>query len=353
MNFKETLKSKYSILVVIDLLMMLLLIANLTLIIFDWVYVIDIVNQFIAKNFEEFYTFYDQYIHKNFYSIDLVFVIIFLTEFLFSWIVAIIQKAYYKWFFYPIFHWYDLAGCIPVGSFRFLRILRVFSILVRLNNLGVIQLSNTYVAKKLKKYYNIVVEEISDRVVVNILEGVQDEISEGGPVVDDIINQVIRPKQELIVEWVSRRIEHAVERDVLMRKEEIDQYVKKLISDSLSTNAELKTIESLPFMGKKITETIQTSISDIINNIIGQALNDLASYKNRLLVRETSDIILKSIEHKDDEDSINEIFQHIILDVIEIIKKQVLIQKWKEKEQAEKDADATERDSIEILMTDN
>jgi hypothetical protein len=352
MNLRETLKSKYSILVIIDVVMMLLLVANLTLILFDWIYSIDLVNETLEENFPDFNALYNTEVHQKFHSIDLVFVMIFLSEFVFSWILAIIQKSYYKWFFYPILHWYDLAGCIPVGSFRFLRILRVFSILVRLNNLKVINLSNSYLAKKLKKYYGIIVEEISDRVVVNILEGVQEEIEDGGPVVEDIIQKVVRPKQDLIVEWISRRIGRAVESDILKKKEEISVYVKELISDSLSKNEDLKTIEQLPIMGRKIVETIENTISDTINNIIEQALIDLASHKNRLLVRETTDVIIKSIEYKDEDNELNQVSTDIVLEVIDIVKKQVLVKKWKLKEEAEKGKDETEKESIEFLMTD-
>lgn len=333
--------------------MMLLLLSNLTLILFDWTFSVNLINGIIEQYLPQFYLFYDSNIHQIFESIDLVFVMIFLSEFVLSWILAIIQKSYYKWFFYPILHWYDLAGCIPIGSFRFLRVLRIFSILVRLNNLKVIELSKSYVVIKLKKYYGIIVEEISDRVVVNILEGVQDEIVEGGPVVDDIITKVIKPKQDLIVEWISSRIEHAVEQDVLKKKEEISAYVRQLISESLSKNEELKTLELVPVMGKKITEAIQKSISNTINDIIEQALLDLASYKNKLLIKETTDVIIKSIEFKDEDAEVSKIYSDIVIEVIDIVKKQVLVQKWKLKEQSEKGIDETEKDSIEFLMTDD
>jgi len=352
MKLRETLKNKYSFLIVIDIIMMILLIANLTLILFDWLYDVVLINNLIEQYAPGFHAFYDEVIHQHFYEIDLVFVLIFLSEYIFSWILAIIQKSYYKWFYYPIFHWYDLAGCIPIGSFRFLRILRVFSILVRLNNLKVINLSDTYLVVKLKKYYAIIVEEISDRVVVNILEGVQEEIQEGGPVIDNIIHKVIRPKQDLIIEWISSRIENAVEQDVLNKREEISEYVKELISESLSKNNELRTIEQVPFMGKRITETIGTAISDIINNVIEQALIDLASYKNRLLVKETSDVILKAIEYKQDDRDVDKIYTDIVVEIIDLIKAQVMVQKWKLKEEAEKGKDETEQDSIEFLMTD-
>lgn len=352
MNFKEALKSKYSFLVFIDIMMMVLLIVNLSLIVFDWIFSISIIGQFLQQNFPEFYIFYFDNIHVNFGAIDLVFVIVFLSEFIFSWILAIVRKVYHKWFFYPFFHWYDLVGCIPVGSLRFVRVLRVFSILVRLQNLGIIDLTKTSGYTTLKKYYGIVVEEVSDRVVVNILEGIQEEISSGGPVVDNIISEVIRPKQDLIVEWISRRLEIALEQDVLLRKEELDIYVKKLISEGLQESSELKTIGQLPLMGKMITESIENAISDIINNIIEKALKDLASYKNRSLVKDVTDVVLNSIEYKDEETHLNEIFGDISIEVIEIVKKQIQIQKWKLREKSEEGTSGNERKSIDFLLAD-
>jgi len=336
MHIKEALKNKYSILVFIDIFMMAVLIVNLSLILFDWIFTISFINQFLQINLPDFYSIYYEHVHLNFKVIDFGFVVLFISEFIFSWILAIIQKIYFKWFFYPFLHWYDLLGCIPVGSFRFLRVLRVFSILVRLQNLKIIDLTNTYLFSVFKKYYGVLVEEVSDRVVVNILEGIQVEIASGGPVIDQIINDVIRPKQHLIVEWISLRLENALERDVLVRQPEIEQYVRSVISESLGKTTELKVIEQLPLMGKKITETIENAISDIINNIIEKALTDLASYKNRDLVNDATDLIMNSIEHKDEDARLNDIFKDISIEVLDIVKKQVQVQQWKEQEIAQK-----------------
>ncbi len=351
-KYKQALKSKYSIFVFIDLLMMVLLIINLSLIIFDWLFVVPFINQFFEDHTPGFYAFYHDTIHENFFEIDLAFVSVFLAEFIFSWILAISQRIYHRWFFYPFIHWYDLIGCIPVGSFRFVRIFRIVSILVRLQNLKIIDLTHTYFYIKFRKYYGIFVEEISDRVVVNVLESVQDEISKGGPIVDNIIHEVIRPRQDILVQWVSERLQYAIKHEALNKKENIEEYVKNLISEGLSNNKELQTIEHIPLMGKMITETIESSISNIINNIIAKALADLASDKNKLLVNDTTNAILNTIEHKDELSSINTIFSQISVDIIELIKKEVKVKKWKIKNKAEHDIDQAEKDSVEFLMKD-
>lgn len=352
MNFKEALRNKNSFLVIIDLFMMVLLIMNLTLIIFDWFYSIEVISQFLGAYLPVFYVFYRDNIHANFQEIDLVFVTVFLSEFMFSWAIAIFQKTYHRWFFYPFLHWYDLISCIPVDTLRFVRILRIFSILVRLQNLKIIDLTNTYVYAKLQKYYGIVVEEVSDRVVVNIIEGFQDEISKRGPVVDNIIKDVIKPKQPIIVDWISNRLAHAFQQDILSRKDDIEEYIEKVIKESMRKNSEIKTIEQLPVMGKMITETIANSISDIINNIIEKTLSDLASHKNRAFIHETTNAIINSIEYKDDESHLNEVFSDISVEVLEVIKQQVKIQKWKLKDKSEAGLDNVEKTSVDFLMKD-
>ena len=45
-KIKEALRNRYSILVIIDLLVMILLVVNLTLILFDWIYSISLFNSF-------------------------------------------------------------------------------------------------------------------------------------------------------------------------------------------------------------------------------------------------------------------------------------------------------------------
>ena len=352
MNRKSNIKVNFYVSIGIDIIMMVLLVLNLSLIIFDALFTVEFVNRSLETYTPDFYEFYLQNIHLNFGSIDVIFVSAFLAEFMLSWILAIVQKTYYKWFFYPFLHWYDLVGCIPVGSLRFLRVLRVFSILIRLQNLKIIDLTRTYVFRKVKKYYGIVVEEVSDRVVVNILEGVQEEIVEGGPVIDKILNDVIRPRQDDLVEWISRRLEYALQRDVIIKKDELDLYVQGVISKSIAENRELGTLAQIPVMGKMITETIENAITNIVNNVLDNIITDLASYKNRELIKDTTEVVLNSIEFEDEDSNLNKIFKDISVDALEVVKKQVKVQKWKLKEVATKDASPAEKQNIEMLLSE-
>jgi hypothetical protein len=331
---------------------MVALIVNITLIIFDAIFEVHVINDLFLEYTPDFYYLYNEYIHANFLVIDLGFIILYLGEFFLSWIIAIIQRTYSKWFFYPFAHWYDLIGCIPVGSFRFVRIIRIFSIVVRLHNLGLVDVTKTYLYRKTRKYYDIIVEEVSDRVVVNVLNGVQDEINDGGPLVDDIIARVIRPREAVIVEWVAQRLSHAVQANLMDQKEDIKRYVEETVQKGIEDNKNVRTLERLPLLGNAITEISKRTISDVVYNIVERTIRDLGSDKNKFAVKETTDMILSSFEVQNRNEELNAALMEITHEVIERIKDQVKVKKWKLKELEEKGASEEEKSTIEFFLSD-
>jgi len=335
MPLRDTFRNKNFFLILVDLLMMLLLVANLTLIVFDWLYGFDSISGFLERQFPDFYTLYTTHIHSNFFEIDMVFISIFLTEFTISWIISIINRDYYRWFFYPFIHWYDLLGCIPLDAFRWVRIFRVFSIMYRLHKLQIIDLRNTYLFQKLKKYYNILVEEVSDRVVINIIEGIQAEVSEGSPVVSNIVRDVLRPKQPVIEEWVSHRIQMAAKHNYNRHRNEIRQYVERLIDDAIDKNDDFGTIELIPVMGKAVTNVVKNTVSGVVNNVLDKSMQDLASENNRVFVNEITEIVFDSIDVEEEDAQLQEIVINTILRSLELVKAQVRVKRWKIKDQEE------------------
>ncbi|HBZ99013.1 MAG TPA: preprotein translocase subunit SecA, partial [Pseudomonas sp.] len=52
------------------------------------------------------------------------FVAVFLLDVLLGWTVALFERRYARWYYYPFAHWYDVLGCIPLAGVRWLRGLR-------------------------------------------------------------------------------------------------------------------------------------------------------------------------------------------------------------------------------------
>lgn len=330
-NLKNLRKDATNYYLIIDIAMIVLVMINLTWIIFDWVFAVPWVQDLLSWVYAPFVAFYGQHVHDNFYNYDLVFVSIFVTEFVFGWGVAIYKKTYSAWWHYPFFHWYDLLGCIPVGSFRFLRVLRLISITVRLQRLGVIDLSNTALMQFLKRNYGIFVEEVSDRVVVNVLSGVQEELQHDSPLQERLIRDVLQPRHDVLAEAIVTRAEQSVQRLLAQHSDSVRSYVHKVIQQAMQHNPELRLVAAVPILGSMVNRQLDHAVGDIVANVVEQIVADLSSdtvhaMTDNLLEALLEDLLKPSSNRLDGLQVANE--------VIELVKQQVQVQRWRGAEAA-------------------
>ncbi len=331
-NWSKFKGGKGTILFLVDMLMIGLVIINLTYIVVEWSFTIDFVNAFLKEYLPPFHTWYDTHLHRNFYWYDIYFVAIFITEFCVRWFYAIYQNRHHKWFFYPFLHWYDVLGCIPLGSFRFLRIFRVGSMVLRLHKMGVIDLRNSYFFRIYQRYSAVIVEEISDRVVVNVLSGVQDEMKHGTPVVSRIILEVIRPQKEGLVEWLSSRIKHASDHHYERYQEQLRAYVDRKVATAVRSNSEVKDIAAIPLVGNTITGKLEKAVADITFAVIEGIMLDLSSEENSKVISELADVGMDMVLVEEDNEQLNQVAIKMVNQSIDIIKDQVNIKRWREEE---------------------
>jgi hypothetical protein len=323
-------------LLVVDLFMIILILFNLGWLIFDYSYQYQAFQTLIEKISPPFNQFYGQTVHPNFMLYDMIFVGIFLLELFVRWGLAVYRKTYDRWFFYPFIHWYDVLGCIPLSSFRILRLLRLFSMVYRLHRLGIIDLKSTFIFKQTNKYLGVFTEEISDRVVVNVLSGVQDEIKKGSPVFDKVVKDVLLPKQHIIATWLARRLS-VVTIELFAKNEDI---LKKVIDDSLaaaiSNNRDIARLKMIPGAGPLIAKILNESVSDITFNTIKESVYQLSNPQNNAgIINDAGQLFLHSLldEHEGEDHNLDDIISAISFDVVEIIKEEVKVQQWKIKEE--------------------
>lgn len=327
----------------IDVVMIVLLIANLVLIIFDWLYGYDAIQRLLLQVLPGFARWYAEQVQPRFILIDLGFVAVFLLHFFVGWIVAAVRRDYHRWYFYPFVHWYDILGCIPIAGFRFLRLLRVITIVYRLHRAGFIDLAETGPARLLTKYYGVLVEEVSDRVVIKMLSDVQQEVRSGGPLLDRIVADVIRPRKAELVEWMSRRIQAVASRNYERYRGELDGYVSERIDKALDGNRELAALNLLPVVGPAVRNTVERAIIDIVSNVIHGIVQDLSSKRNKRLMEESADVLFDALLLKEEDPELNAMVIGTIDQSLEIVKHQVSIQQWKVRDLAEDEEDLKRR----------
>lgn len=319
---------------VLDLIMVVLLLVNLTWILFDWLFAADVFRAFLADLSPRFTEWYASLISPNFLLYDLGFVALFLAEFMYRWIRAIVKKSYHRWFFFPFVHWYDILGLVPLAGFRLLRLLRIISITLRLHRSGIIDLTDLPPSRFLAKYYNIVLQEITDRVTVNIIGEAQEEVRHGGPVVDRIIDEVVRPQKDGLVEWLSHRVESVAAQNYERYRGDIRRYVRRRINHALAENREFKRLEHIPMFGSMVRDAVESAVSDMVFTVVRDIMQDIASDRNRAILNESVEIVFDTIVLKEEDSALSRMVVDTVDRSLEIVKQQISIQKWKLRDQA-------------------
>lgn len=322
-------KSHQTIWLTIDFLMLGLLILNLSLIIFDSIYAFSAIEGFLADHVPGFQAFYDP-IHENFLFYDLIFVGIFLTEFFVRWGYAVKASVYDRWYFYPFIHWYDLVGCIPVGSFRFLRILRVISIIYRLHQYKIIDVTSMRVYKFVNFYFEAFMEELSDRIVLKVLSGVQQEVKRGSPLFERIQNDIVYPRRSMLTDWISGRVAQAAQEGYVPNRGALRSYLEDRVDHALKQNLELSRLKYLPVVGPQIQETLEEAVGDIIANVIHQILEDLASASNHAFIEDIVNVFIPTPDDSAEETPENQAVINLILEILDAVKTQVQVKHWRE-----------------------
>ncbi len=329
-NWSKFKNERGTLLFLVDLFMVNLVVINLLYIFIEWNFTIDFVNAFLKQQMPAFHRWYDTHLHRNFFRYDIYFVSIFIIEFCIRWFFAVYNQKHHRWFFYPFLHWYDVLGCVPLGQFRFLRIFRVSSMVVRLHKMGVIDLRESYFFQIYSRYSAMVVEEVSDRVVVNVLEGVQEELKHGTPVASRIIVEVIRPQKEVLVEWLSGRITAASEQHYERYQDQLQTYVNRKVAEAVRNNSEVKDIAGIPLVGSTITGKLEKAVAQITYAVIEGMMKDLSSEENVKVISELADVTMDMMLLQEEDEDLNRMSVEMINQSIEILKDQVKIKRWEQ-----------------------
>jgi hypothetical protein len=317
---------------IVDVVMMILIITNLALIIVDWGFASPFVQTRLRTYAPAVYTWYDQTIHQHFILYDLAFVTVFVVEILVRWGLAIHRQRYHRWFFYPFVHWYDVLGCIPVGSLRSLRLLRLIAMIPKLQRTGLLDLRRTYLYKTFEKYRDIVLEEISDRVTVRIIEGVQGEIRTSQEVTQRINEEVIAPRREALIEAVTHRLQEATAVAYEHQQDDFHEYLDSVIEDAVSRNREIGTIAALPGIGRPVATLLENAISDIVFNVVDQMVTDVCSLENDQAIAQVTSVSAETLMSPKYDQRLNQLATSVVLQSLDVIKDHVQIRRWKEQD---------------------
>jgi len=308
-----------------DLLIIALVIANLALLLFDSLYLLAPLKEAFANVAPRLQAAYEERIRANFLAIDLAFVAVFLLDVLLGWAVAIAERRYHRWFFYPFVHWYDVLGCIPVGGFRLLRILRVIALLNRLQRLGLIDVRRWYLYSVFAKYYDILLEELTDRIALRLVNSMQAQVRSSDGLSRRMVEQVVRPRQQALIHEITQRLESMAGNAYAHRRDDTLRYVRGLVARTLSESPELRRLKRLP-LGGPVSRGLEASLSDLACRLVNEALSGLQSAEFSALVEQLAesgfDAWLQTDAHTE------QVSEQVLVDMLELLKARIAQKDW-------------------------
>ena len=311
-----------------DFFILILVVINLGLLLFDSLFLIGPINQGIESIAPGFHAFYDDVIHSRFITIDLVFVSFFIADVLLGWSIAIAEKRYHRWFFYPFVHWYDVLGCIPLSGFRLLRILRVISLLHRLHRLGIINVRHWETFQFFAKYYDVLLEELSDRIALKLLGNVQQQIRASDSLTQQVIDRVIMPRKAQLIQEIAQRLEGTVGNAYQNNRPAIMASINDLVSRTLRESPEIQQFRRLP-MGQQATRAMEESLSGVAQRLVDELLLSIHSDEFKRLVERTADSGFDTWLTVDEVS--NRVTEQVIHDILEMLKEHINRQRWKDR----------------------
>ncbi len=305
----------------VDLVMLALLMLNLAWLTFDWLFTIGFIADTLKTLTPGFHEFYANQVHPNFLQYDLIFVSIFIAELLVRWGVAVRRGTYTRWYWYPFIHWYEVLGCIPLTGFRLLRLLRIISMLYRLQALGIINLRETRLGRLVQSNYDVLMEHVADRVVINVLDGIEDEIRHGQPVMRDLIQGVILPRKQAIARSIAQPVTRSIGHQMERHHADIRAYMLHRIREAMEASDNLARLEKVPVVGDYTLDLLEQTISDIVYNIIKQSADDLVALDNQQLLETVVESAMELLLQE--SSGLDEVAQEILVESLQLIKHRV------------------------------
>jgi hypothetical protein len=321
--------------ILVDVFMILVVMINLFFIIFDWHFQFAFFQSSLSALYPGLYQWYKTEIHPNFLLYDAYFVAIFVTELLISWVVAVKNKKYSRWWFYPFIHWYDVLGCIPVGFFRWLRMFRIVSMMLRLHQYEIIDLKKNVVYNYINNLYILFTNKVTDKVLINLVSGIQREVVKEtvkptAKTGSGYIADAIRPDQEELARVLVAKFQRSAKNNYSLHRDELKDQIFTIVREGFDKSAEIKKLEQVPVVGKQISKSIENSLSDVAFQLVDSLLRQLTSEETGKLMEQSFHTTLYSVlyhsetkasSEKDEE--LNRIIRNIFGRILERMKNDI------------------------------
>jgi len=249
------------------------------------------------------------------------------TELAVRWAIAIVNKHHARWWFFPFIHWYEILAIIP--HLRFLRLFRAGIIAYRLHELGYKVVPDN-IRIKAAFYYSVIMEELSDRVVISVIDGVRQEL-ETSSSHKKIIHDLVDHHRQLFTVALSSLLQESLAKTLQEQQPMITKKVGIIVNKAIEDTPELtQLLRLIPLVGGRIEQQIQSIGQRLGENVsigliepftAGSAHNPNENYQ--LIAEKVSELNI-------DNHYLEELVESVVFESLAAIRKQVKIKQWQQ-----------------------
>jgi hypothetical protein len=294
--------------------------SNIGIWFFQSIHLMDVLN------------FYRTHLHPWVISTEAWFIVFLIAELLIRWGIAIVQRHHQRWFFFPFIHWYEVLAIIPY--LRFLRLFRAGIIAYRLHEMGY-KIVPRSIQLKCQFYYNVVMEELSDRIVINVLDGIKNEL-ETSSSHKVIIHDLVEHHRVLFATALADILQDTLSTELQAQRHVIAKNVGNIVNQAIEDTPELtQLLRLIPLVGSRIEQQIQ-SIGQRLGENITQGLID--PFTPNVAENENDPKDEQNIYHYiankistleiEDNPHLEKLVESAVFESLAAIRKQVAVKQW-------------------------
>ncbi|MDM1249341.1 preprotein translocase subunit SecA [Acinetobacter sp. R933-2] len=311
---------------VYDILMMAIIVFNLFCLCAN----VFLMSSFGQLFFDEIHlpqvlAFYKSDLHPWVIKTEGWFILFLVVELAVRWLIAIIYKHHQRWFFFPFVHWYEILAIIPY--LRFLRLIRAGIIAYRLHELGYKVIPDN-IMKKVLFYYRVVMEEISDRVVVSVIDGIKYELDTSSSH-KKIIHDLVDHHRDIFAQALAEILQDALANELKAQQNLIADHVGHIVKKAIEDTPQLtQLLRLIPIAGSMIENQIQNIGQQLGENITHGLIDPLTegshTQPNQIYTLISDKVSQLNIENK----KLEELVESVVYESLESLRKQVKIKQW-------------------------
>ena len=272
-------------------------------------------------------SFYRNSLHPWVITSEAWFIGFLIVELLVRWGIAIIYNHHKRWFFFPFIHWYEILAIIP--QLRFLRLFRAGIIAYRLHELGYPVVPPSW-RKTGLFYYRVVMEELSDRVVITVIDGIRYEL-ETSSSHKQIIHDLVNHHREQFTLALTSLLQESLAAALKEQRPAITKGVGKIVDQAIVDTPELtQLLRLIPLVGGRIEQQIQSIGQRLGENISAGLIEPLiegspaqpnATYQ--LISQKISEVNINNRQ-------LEQLVESVVFETLESVRKQVKVKQWQQ-----------------------